>query len=189
MSFEKQIKVVGIGGSRRKNSLSMRALEIACDGALTKGASVQMFSVSELNLAPYEPNNPTIVGSNKVQEYIHAIREAACLIWSAPAYHGVMSGDFKNVIDHIDLLQNDRRPFLTNRIVAFIGVGSGATASVTTVASMITTANALRAIGLPYPACISFADDNFLTDAEFGGYKKKLTTLGEQAVVVARKMT
>jgi multimeric flavodoxin WrbA len=48
--MEPAVRVVGLGGSLRKGSTSLAALQITVDAAAKAGASTRLFAVGELDL-------------------------------------------------------------------------------------------------------------------------------------------
>jgi FMN reductase len=53
--MEPAVSVVGLGGSLRKGSTSLAALEVTLEAAAKAGASTRLFAVGELDLPMYRP--------------------------------------------------------------------------------------------------------------------------------------
>jgi len=118
--------LVGLGGTLRERSYSRAALKEALHLAEAHGAQTELLDLRELNLPMFVPD----IGLEEypaehqpgIQQLIDACRRADALIWASPAYHGTVSGVFKNALDFVELLSDDARPYLTGRAVGLIAI-------------------------------------------------------------------
>lgn len=118
--------ILGLGGTLREKSRSRAALTFALDVAQAHGAQTELLDLRDLNLPMYVPD---IAIEDYPPEYhanltrlITAHRRADALIWASPSYHGTITGVFKNALDHIELLSEDERPYLTDRAIGLITI-------------------------------------------------------------------
>jgi FMN reductase len=143
---EKQITIVGLGGSLATSSRSLAALEIAVAGAADSGAATQVFDIRALNLPFYVPD--TSHPPAAVQDFCNAVYQADGLIWSSPLYHGTISGAFKNALDWLQLLSDRTPPYLTEKVVGLISTAGG-TQGLQAVNTMEFVVRALRGYAVP----------------------------------------
>jgi len=121
------LRLVGIGGSMRVASRSLTALARAAGHATALGCAADVFDVRRLDLPVYRPDWTLERYPASLAAMLTAVRAANIVLFSAPTYHGTVSGAVKNAIDALDFLVNDDPPYLTGRVVGLIGVGGGAT--------------------------------------------------------------
>ena len=118
-----KLLVVGLGGSMAQHSTSLSALEIALEGAREAGARTELLDIRDLALPMYDPavsSAPDAVG-----RMCRLIHDADGLVWSSPLYHGTISGSFKNALDWLQLLANEKPPYLTDKVVGLISTAGG----------------------------------------------------------------
>jgi FMN reductase len=176
------VRVLGIGGSTRRNSSSERALRIAAAAAEGAGATVELITGRELILPMYDPDSPARTA--EAVALVRALRRADALLISSPGYHGTVSGMMKNALDYVEDLREDDRPYLTGIPVGCIAVAHGWQASVATLQTLRTCVHALR--GWPTPlgatlnaAVVDFDETGVCTDAPS---RFQLETVGNQIV-------
>lgn len=184
------VRIVAIGGSLRRRSKSRAALGFGIRAAERAGAKVTLVDVRQAALPLFNPEDRAGHGQAQVKEFIEAIRAADGLMWVAPAYHGAVSGSFKNVIDYLDLLATDKRAFLAGRVVGVVSVGAGTLAAVHALGQMTQIAHALRAVVCPLAVAIGCSEKKF---SEEGGCTdtatlQQLSALGAQLVEMARRL-
>jgi FMN reductase len=120
---KENLLVVGLGGSLAEHSTSRAALEIALEGAREAGARTELLDIRELDLPFYSPTieNPP----EPVKRMCKLIGEADGLVWSSPLYHGTISGAFKNALDWLQLLADNKPAYLTDKVVGLISTAGG----------------------------------------------------------------
>ena len=150
------MKIVGLGGASNPHRSCMAALDVALAGALAEGAEIVRLDVHQLDLPMYRYG----VTLPEVEPIIDAVRSAHGMIWCSPLYHGSVAGAFKNALDWLELLSDDKPPYLTNKVVGLIATSGGDQAlhAVTTMSSI---AHSLRAWTAPLTAPVLRADTAF----------------------------
>jgi len=179
------VNVVGIGGSLRADSQSERALRIVLEGASQAGAKTTLVSGADLVLPFYDPaeTDRTPIARRLVDE----LRAADGVVLVSPGYHGAVSGLVKNVLDYIEDLRDDERPYLDGRAVGCVAIARGWQASVTTLTSLRSIVHSLRGWPTPLGAAVNsaqveFGADGGCTDEKVVG---TLRTIGVQVVEFA----
>jgi FMN reductase len=90
------------------------------------------------------------------RELCDAAGEASGMIWASPLYHGTISGAFKNALDWLDLLRDNKPPFLTDKVVGLISTAGG-TQGLQAINTMEFVVRALRGMAIPLVAPVSRA--------------------------------
>ncbi len=116
------LRVVGLGGSIDGSSATWHALSAALRAAQVAGAEVEAFDLAELDLPMYRHGAPV---PEVAQRWVAAVQQADALIWSAPLYHGSVSGAFKNAIDYLELLRLSEPAYLSDKLVGLICCAGG----------------------------------------------------------------
>lgn len=177
--------VLALGGSTTPMSASERALRIAGEAAASAGASVEYLTGRELMLPIYDTES-----SDRTPEttgLLDAVRRADGLIIASPGYHGGVSGMLKNVLDYVEDLRRDERPYLDGRAVGLIGVAHGWQTAVGTLHQLRQVVHSLR--GWPTPLGVAINDSSGLirTDASDSDETvvRQLQTMGVQVAEMA----
>lgn len=165
------IRVLGIGGSLREGSQSERALRIALEGAAEVGARTQTITGSSLAF-PFYGATPEEERPDEVDALVEALRSADGVLVASPGYHGAPSGLIKNVLDYVEDLRQDDRPYLHNRAVGLIAVAYGWQAAVTTLDQLRTITHALRGWPTPLGGSVNTAEVAF--DAQGSANDRKV---------------
>lgn len=92
------VKILGVSGSMRAQSRSVRALQLALDAAAAQGAETRLLDLHALDLPMYRPDRKP--DTESVRAASEAVNWADCLVLSSPDYHGSMSGAMKNFLDY-----------------------------------------------------------------------------------------
>jgi len=115
--------VVGVGGSLREGSSSLVAAQVVLAAAEEAGARTRLLDLAELDLPFYRPGPPP--HHEGVSRLVDAVGAADGLVWSAPMYHGTVSGSFKNALDWLELLSDAEPKYLTGKVVALVSAAGG----------------------------------------------------------------
>ncbi len=113
------MKVLGIDGSPRVNSISHRLLEIALEGAEKEGASTGMLRLREYEIPPCEGcvsyygrcNLQECIGHNGegLKDLFDEILSSDVLLFATPVYWFGPSGLLKNLIDRMTCLEHEEK--------------------------------------------------------------------------------
>ncbi|MBL7499921.1 NAD(P)H-dependent oxidoreductase [Frankia sp. CNm7] len=115
--------IVGLCGSSRPESPTMRALGAATRMLAQAGAETVMLSVTELDLPPYQPDSDERPPG--VRRLVGEISRADGLVIAAPDYLGGTSGLIKNALDYLWDLRDAPRPCLDARPVGLLACEEG----------------------------------------------------------------
>lgn len=117
------LRVLGIGGSMRRDSMSAAALAATLGvlegaGARTTLATVRDLALPVANddwaLADYPPSLAWLLAE---------VRAADAFVLCTPTYYGTLSGAVKNVLDALIFLWDDDPPAFGGKPVALMAVG------------------------------------------------------------------
>ncbi len=183
--MDRKLKVVGLGGSLAKNSTSLAALRVALQGAAAAGAETELFDIRTLELPLYSPDAEPPEAARRLADAVHS---ADALIWASPLYHGTVSGSFKNALDWLQLL-NDRKPaFLTDKVIGLISTAGGVY-GVQAINTMEFVVRALRGVAVSRVVAVpqawkAFDDEGKPVDTAID---KQLRGLGAEVVRMTQK--
>jgi FMN reductase len=157
---ERQLHIVGIGGTTKAGSSTEKALALALAECRLHGARTTLIGGRALAALPiYAPENPERCQAER--EFAETVRGADGIILATPSYHGGMSGLLKNAIDILEDLRADTRPYLHDRAVGCIVTANGWQGSGTTLTSVRTIVHALRGWPTPLGLTINTAEPVF----------------------------
>ncbi len=177
------IKIVGIGGTARLNSSSERVVRCALAAAAAEGAEIELFDGPFLASLPlYIPDR--VERTDDERRFVEAVRGCDGIIVGSPGYHGSLSGPIKNVLDLLEDLARDERPYLEGRAFGSIVTAYGWQACGTTLVAMRSIAHALRAWPTPFGAAVNASAPLF---DEKGDCLDPKTA--EQLAIVGRQVT
>jgi NAD(P)H-dependent FMN reductase len=95
---EHKVKVLGVGSSMRKNSVSTNALRSVLEIISTKyETEVRLVNLFETELPMYRPS--TGFENENVKKVTSDVNWANAFLLASPDYHGSMSGTMKNFLD------------------------------------------------------------------------------------------
>ncbi len=140
--------VLILAGSLGQYSVSRIAGEILEKNLAASGLSTRLLSIADLNLPLF---NPDVHYKDRAvaQDFLNAVRRARAMIWCAPSYHRTISGSFKNAIDFMELLLDDKPSYLTGKVVGAVATSKGIVAASNTAGELAMAAQALRAFTFP----------------------------------------
>jgi FMN reductase len=152
--------IVGIGGTTRIGSTSEKTLDQVGRIVEQLGGRWMKFSGPSLILPMYKSDTAERTGA--ARQIIDAVRACDGLVLASPGYHGSFSGMVKNVLDYLEDLADDPRPFLEGRAVGCIASALGWQAIGTTLVALRSVVHALR--GWPTPLGVSIHSAGRLFD-------------------------
>mgnify|MGYP001606832153 CR=1 FL=1 len=113
------IRILGICGSLEPKSNSMRALNIALEGARASGANLCVVDLRQYQLpilnSPYQ--HPKSL--EHLQKMKKEFQEADGIIMATPEYHGSLSGALKNALDLMGFNEFE------GKMIGLIGLAGG----------------------------------------------------------------
>ncbi|WP_304124620.1 flavodoxin family protein [Methanosphaera cuniculi] len=101
------MKIVGINASPREESNTRIAIQAALEEAKVKGADIQIFDITKMNITPCQADNACKANGGKcviddeMQEIYAAINEADGVILGTPIYWYNVSAQLKLVMDRM----------------------------------------------------------------------------------------
>lgn len=100
------VKIVGIGGSLRRDSYSQIALNVAASRVEALGAEMEVLDLRLLQL-PFCNGEDEYPDYPDVERLQQTVKQADGLILATPEYHGSVSGVLKNALDLMSFEQLD----------------------------------------------------------------------------------
>lgn len=186
------LKILGIGGSLSSKSRTLTCLKHALDGAAKAGAEIELINLNEFELPIYRPQlkPEEYKEAALIQEFLAKTAAADGLILACPAYHGTISGAFKNVVDYFEHLPRQPQPYLQGKIVGLISVGSGMIAAPNTLTALYHFSRAMRATIAPGSFPVANARKLFDKEAQLQDDRtiEQLIELGQEVVQLTTKM-
>jgi FMN reductase len=180
--MDKRPHVVGIGGTLRGGSTSLRALEEALAAAEEAGTTTELLDLRELGLRVYEPGKPLEEFGESAERLVEAMRGADVMLWSTAACHGTLAGVTKNALDFT--------PYLQDKVVGLVTTSGGDMAAVNAINAMVNVVHALRGVAAPLSVPVTqpwkaFDDEGNVNDE---GVARRLESLGRLVVEMAAKL-
>lgn len=147
------------------------------------GAECEVFAGECLDVPLFSPKTTDRCGS--IVSLLDAVRYADGIILASPGYHGSISGAVKNVIDYLEDLATDTRPYLDGRPVGCIATGAGWQGANQTLVALRAVTHSLR--GWPTPVGIA-ANTAELCAQDGTKCATAQSTIDSQASVMAQQM-
>jgi FMN reductase len=94
------LKLLGVAGSMREGSYSLRALTPVLQHAAARGAETSVLDLRLARLPMYSPDAPPTDAEGHVRRATEAVGWADAFVLASPDYHGSMSGAMKNFLDY-----------------------------------------------------------------------------------------
>lgn len=137
------LRLLGIGGSTRRESRSLAVLETTLRLAEARGARTALADVRAMDLPLFDEDSPLPDRpSPSLRWLLNEVRAADGYILCSPTYHGTLSGAVKNVLDALTPLGKDDPPYLAGRPVGLMALGGAGAANTITALH-----HAVRALG------------------------------------------
>src|SRR5687768_11426743 len=141
------VRILGIGGSNRKGSKSLIALETALRLAEEAGAESVLADVRALGLPVFDPDRPRSEYPPTLDWLLDEAWRADGYLLCSPTYHGTVAGGVKNVLDTLDLLGDAVPPYFGGKPVGLLALG-GASA-MNTINALYHATRALNGLAMP----------------------------------------
>ena len=140
-----RLKVLGICGSLRQESLTWKCLEKALEGAEERSAEIELINLRDFDLG--------FCGQDQEGKDIELLRktvkESQGLIWGSPEYHGCLSGVLKNALDWMSFDE------IEGKMIGLVGVSGGQMGAVGALAAMRNIGRVLHGWVVPHEASVS----------------------------------
>ncbi|HEY8290879.1 MAG TPA: NAD(P)H-dependent oxidoreductase [Thermomicrobiales bacterium] len=179
------VRILGIGGSTRRGSMSLLALKVALRLAEEQGAQTSLAAVRDLDLPLYNGERHLSEYPATLHWFLAEVRAADGFVICSPTYHGTVSGAVKNALDSLEFLANDRPGYLGGKSVALLGYG-GASA-MNTINALYHTVRALSAHVVPTVAILSRDQlDAEQVDIREAGLRQRTATMMREVIDLGR---
>ncbi|HEY8291089.1 MAG TPA: NAD(P)H-dependent oxidoreductase [Thermomicrobiales bacterium] len=179
------VRILGIGGSTRRGSMSLLALKTALRLAEEQGAQTSLAAVRDLDLPLYNGERHLSDYPTTLHWFLDEVRAADGLVICSPTYHGTVSGAVKNALDSLEFLANDQPGYLAGKSVALLGYG-GASA-MNTINALYHTVRALSAHVVPTVAILSRDQlDAEQVDIREAGVRQRTATMMREVIDLGR---
>ena len=176
------IRVLGICGSLRPDSVTARAVHIALQGAAELGAETQFLDLADLGLPFCDARDDDESYPEIVNTFREAIRISHGIILGTPEYHNSLTGALKNALDLCSTREFE------HKMVGVIGVAGGGMGAINSINHLRTIMRGVGAWVVPHQ--VSIANSSRFSDEDFGDQTPQLTSrlikLGSDVTKFAR---
>ena len=117
------LRILGIGGSVRAESVNRRVLQLMLETAASMGAETVMADVHTMKLPIFNQYIPEEDQPRELFWLIEEMKRADGFIICSPTYLGSLSGAVKNTLDSLHLAHGDPRVYFDGRPVALASYG------------------------------------------------------------------
>jgi FMN reductase len=124
------IRILGIGGSTRRGSLSLALLKATLGLAEEAGARTVLADVRELDLPMYDDDRPLAEYPATLRWLLEEVRAADAYLLCSPTYHGTVAGGVKNALDALNFLWDADPPYFGGKVVGLLALGGAGAANV-----------------------------------------------------------
>src|SRR5262245_58414572 len=124
------VRVLGIGGSTRRGSLSLALLKATLALAEQAGARTVLADVRELDLPLYDDDQPLDDYPATLRWLLDEVRAADAYLLCSPTYHGTVAGGVKNALDALNFLWDADPPYFGGKVVGLLALGGAGAANV-----------------------------------------------------------
>lgn len=187
--MNKQIFILGINGSARKNGNTAKLLKKVLNYAKKEGAKTEILHLIDKDIKPclgylgekdckYPPDV-----KDDMQEIFELLKKADCLVLGSPTYWYSLSGLMKNFIDRLTAQDFLKPPILDGKVAGFVAT-AGLEGSQQAITQMLIPFSSMGAIVVPYSDVFSNAGKVWRTELGINPEKrlaKNLITLSKLA--------
>jgi azobenzene reductase len=148
--------VVGVSGSRRDGSYTLKGIKRALEAAAAAGADTDLIDLGDVDLPLYHPDRST-ADSGEAAALMRRMRAADAVIVGSPVYHGSYSSTFRNFHDYCGWDEYE------DTVAGILVVAGGGTIA-STMDHMRITLRGVHADVVPAQVGIRNASDKFADD-------------------------
>jgi NAD(P)H-dependent FMN reductase len=172
--------VVGVSGSRRDGSHTLKGIKLALAGAEAEGAETDLIDLGDVDLPLYHPDRDASDSGDAI-ELMARVRAADAVIVGSPVYHGSYSSTFRNFHDYCGFDEFE------DTVVGLLVVAGGGTIA-TTLDHMRVTMRGVHAHVIPGQVGIRNASSKFQSDGSMSdeNIADRIDALAEDVVEEAR---
>lgn len=153
------VRILGIGGSVRAESINKRLLELMLECAETMGADVQLADVHSMQLPIFNQYIPREDQPERLMWLIEEMKRADGFIICSPTYLGSLSGAVKNTLDSLHLAHGEPGVYFEGRPVALASFGFYGQMNVINSLAFVT--RVMGASVVPESLIVGANDENF----------------------------
>ena len=172
-------RVVGVSGSRRDGSYTLKTLPYALEAAEAAGAETELIDLGSVDLPLYHPD---LDEQGESADLMRRMREADGVILGSPVYHGSYSSAFRSFHDYCSFDEYE------DTAVGLLVVAGGGTIA-SALDHMRVTVRGVHGHVVPHQVGIRNASDRFegetLRDEDI---RERTEELGEEVVAAARRL-
>lgn len=156
------LRILGLGGSVRAESINKQLLELMLTVAREMGAETEIADIHSLNLPIFNQYLPREQQPEKLMWLIEQMKRADGFIICSPTYLGSLSGAVKNTLDSLHLAHGEPRVYFDGRPVALSSFGFYGQDNVVSSLGFVT--RVMGAHVVPEHVTVSANEDNFSLD-------------------------
>jgi len=173
--------VVGVSGSRRDGSYTLKGVRRALAAANTAGAETDLVDLGAVDLPLYHPDRST-EDAGDAAALLERVRRADAVIVGSPVYHGSYSSTFRNFHDYCGFDEYE------DTVAGILVVAGGGTIA-STMDHLRVTLRGVHADVVPAQVGVRnasdvFADDGRVTDPAIAD---RIDGVAEDVVAAARR--
>jgi FMN reductase len=120
---DRPVRILGIGGSTRRESRTLAVLRAVLALAGEQGATTTLAAVRELDLPLYNEDIPLDRQPASLHWLLEQVQAADAFVLGSPTYHGTISGALKNVLDALHIRHGEERTYFDRRPVGLLAYG------------------------------------------------------------------
>lgn len=117
------VRILGLGGSVRAESINKQLLEMMLASAEALGAEIEIADVHSMNLPIFNQYIPIEDQPEQLMWLIEEMKRADGFILCSPTYLGSLTGAVKNTLDSLHLAHGEPRVYFDGRPVALASFG------------------------------------------------------------------
>jgi FMN reductase len=182
------IRLLGIGGSTRKHSVTGNVLADVLAIATDLGAETELATVHDLGLPVYNEDIPFEKQPQALRDLLARMQRADGFIIASPTYHGSIAGGIKNVLDALHIRHGADRTYFDSRPVGLVAYGGPSAINVIT--ALLHTTRGMR--GLVVPTALTVSRDAMnpeRTTIADEHTRQRATSLVSEVIDLARRST
>ena len=152
---ESSIRLLGIGGSSRAQSVTCNVLAEVLSIASSLGAETELVSVHDLALPVYNEDIPFDDQPRSLHDLLEKMKLADGFFVASPTYHSSIGGGIKNALDALHILHGAPGTYFDGRPVGLIAYGGPS--AINSINALLHTTRGMRALVIPTSLTVSRA--------------------------------